>query len=259
LGYDSVTGEPQLSVLHHNDFDPNMSIREVFSFLSNEKHNVVIAIDEFQEICDWQDEKGEAALRTLVQSFPQLRFIFSGSNRKLMNEMFTHRKRPFYRSSELLFLPKIGAKDYINFASIHFRANSINIEKEVIGFVLDWCRHETYYIQRVLNRIYSQATKNMDREIILELLRAYLLEKESEFQVQLNLIPKNQRELITAIAIENGASQPTSAEFIKKYNLSSSSTVSQNLKSLVDKDLIEEEGEKYVVSDVFLNNWLRLK
>lgn len=258
LSYDAVSGEPQLGVQKiegKNTTQLNQPLNELFKFLENEKQVITIAIDEFQEICSWNNSTSEASLRTLIQQHPKIRFIFSGSDRQLMNEMFTKRSRPFYRSAELLYLNKIDPTTYERFIQKKFKQHGKAIETDVVKYALDWCRGETYYIQRIFNRIFAHSVE-LTLQTLPSFLNGYLKEKESEFQVQLNLISKNQQDLLFALARENGTKKPNSTEFIKKHNLSSSSTVNQNLVSLTSKDLIEEHNKTYFVSDVFFARWM---
>lgn len=257
FGYDPISGEPQVSVQQVGEHKGSASVEELLQFLENEKGEFVIAIDEFQEICSWKDEMGEAAFRTLVQNHPGIRFIFSGSDNRLMTEMFTNKKRPFYRSSELLYLQKIERNEYTQFITQHFKKSNGKLPLADIELVLDWCRGETYYVQRICNRLYSErswSTKLSTREI----LNRYIEEKTSEFQVQLQLISRNQKDLLESIARDGGVDRPTANDFVQRHHLSSTSTIGQNIQSLLDKDLIELENKTYRVSDVFLEKWLAL-
>ena len=255
LGYDSISGEPQLSVVPLKSDQGMQSLNELFQFLENENKTITLAIDEFQEICNWTDNAGEAALRTLIQQHPSIRFIFSGSDRQLMSELFTKSKRPFYRSAELIYLNKIEKATYEKFILQKFKKANRTIDSNIINSTLEWCRGETYYIQRIFNRVYSSNIE-VNTQNLIQLQQDYLNEKESEFQVQLNLVSKKQQELLFALSKENGTTQPTATDFIKKHNLSSSSTVSQNLTSLISKDLVEQEDKTYFVSDVFFARWM---
>ena len=71
------------------------------------------------------------------------------------------------------------------------------------------------------------------------------------------MITGNQWDLLAAIAKEDSIKEPTSAEFIRNYNLSGASSVSLAIKSLLDKELIHLENENYYVSDIFFSNWLK--
>ncbi len=47
-----------------------------------------------------------------------------------------------------------------------------------------------------------------------------------------------------------------SKEFIREHDLSSTSTVAQSFRALKEKELIHEEGDGFVVTDVFFSLWL---
>ena len=68
------------------------------TYLDNADKPCIVAIDEFQQIVRYEDETIEAIIRTYVQRCTNAHFIFSGSQRHLMNEMFTSPARPFYPS-----------------------------------------------------------------------------------------------------------------------------------------------------------------
>lgn len=254
FSFDSISGEPQILLQTIENSNPKTTIEEVFKFLKSEQKEIVIAIDEFQEILNW-DKKAEALLRGLIQLYPEIRFIFSGSNRHLMLEMFTNKKRPFYHSSELLILEKINQDLYFDFIKGFLNQKFKNLQDDIIRIGIDWCRGETYYIQRWFNRLYS-LDKLPKIELYEEEFYQFILEKESEFQHQLDLFPKTQKDLLKAIARNVGVIHPTGKEFTRKYNLATSS-VNQNLSILIEKDMIEKVEGKYVLTDVFMDHWLR--
>ena len=69
------------------------------------------------------------------------------------------------------------------------------------------------------------------------------------------LAPK-QKLVLQAIAREGEAQGVTSSAFIRKYNLSSASSVQAAMKSLIKHDLVVSEGESYRVYDHFFAEWL---
>jgi hypothetical protein len=63
--------------------------------------------------------------------------------------------------------------------------------------------------------------------------------------------------LLRAIACEEVVNEPMGSEFMKKYNLHSASSVRNALFSLLEKELIYQENNSYLVSDVFFSEWLK--
>lgn len=70
-------------------------------------------------------------------------------------------------------------------------------------------------------------------------------------------LPEKQKELLIAITKEEKAQALTSGAFIKKYKLSSASSVQSALKGLLEKDFITQEQGIYQIYDQFLGIWLR--
>ena len=74
---------------------PEYTLEEIFAYLEKADKPCIVAIDEFQQITKYQEKNIEALLRGHIQKMTNTHFIFAGSERRLMNEMFFSEKRPF--------------------------------------------------------------------------------------------------------------------------------------------------------------------
>ena len=79
------------------------------------------------------------------------------------------------------------------------------------------------------------------------------------FREILSNIPEKQKELLYAIAKEGKAEQILSGEFIKRYSLSSASSVQAATKKLLDRDLISEQSKIYYLTDKLFEMWINKK
>jgi hypothetical protein len=95
-------------------------------------------------------------------------------------------------------------------------------------------------------------------EIIKTKLSTILLENESYYYGYRNLLTEQQYLLLKAIAKEEGIEKPSSQFFINKYKLGTTSTINFAIKSLIKKELIFIEDNKYKVYDVFFSLWLKM-
>lgn len=87
----------------------------------------IVAIDEFQQIAKYPEKNIEALLRTHIQRSENSHFIFAGSERHMMQEMFASAARPFYHSADMLELKAIPAEIYIPFIVGHFERRNRSI------------------------------------------------------------------------------------------------------------------------------------
>ncbi len=89
-------GAPVWGIGIGNIVNPEITLDEIFSYLNQADKPCLVAIDEFQQITNYADNRIEALLRTYIQRCTNAHFIFSGSHCHLMAEMFTSPARPFF-------------------------------------------------------------------------------------------------------------------------------------------------------------------
>ena len=76
------------------------------------------------------------------------------------------------------------------------------------------------------------------------------------YQTITSFLTDNQFCLLRAIALAEVVQQPLSNEFIKRFELPSTSSVKSALTVLTEKDLVYQTSEGYIVYDRFLGLWL---
>ena len=72
----------------------------------------------------------------------------------------------------------------------------------------------------------------------------------------LRLLSSRQKSLLLAIAREGKVAKAQSSAFIKRYKLTSASSVQSGLRTLMEKAYITEEGGRYYLYDLFLQRWI---
>ena len=161
LSFDNITGEPQLQIAYQTAHEKEYTLRGLFDFLDSQEVRIISAIDEFQQIRDYPEKNMEALLRTYIQQMHNLTFIFCGSKKHLMADIFTNEKKPFYASTSFVSLSKIDEAPYTAFIRRLFNERQRNITSEAIQFILTWTRRHTYYTQRLCNEVFSLSGKNV--------------------------------------------------------------------------------------------------
>ena len=96
---DSMTGEPSFDLGLGDIQAPQTSLDEIFAYIEEADKPCIIAIDEFQQISEYAEKNVEALLRTKIQKCHHAQFIFSGSKRHVMSNMFNTPSKPFYQST----------------------------------------------------------------------------------------------------------------------------------------------------------------
>lgn len=260
ITYDPLTGVPEVRFEYATATDYEITLAALLNFLNEQETDVCLAFDEFQVVTSYTEGNAEAILRTMIQQLNNIHFIFSGSNRHMMNEIFHDSKRPFFASTMIVSLPAIPAEDYRRFIEDRFNERKKSITGEAISFILEWTRRHTYYTQSVCNTVYSSGAKNIDMQSVKAICGEILEEQEKTFLQYRHLLTSNQWQVLMAVAKEGKVYRPGAAEFLEKYSLGTPAVVARALDSLLTKEMIYEEsdaqGKYYSVYDVFLSRWL---
>lgn len=259
FGIDALSGLPTFNINLGDIADPHLTLEEIFSFLDNAGRKCIVAIDEFQQITNYSEKNVEAILRTHIQHSSNANFIFSGSRRHILQEMFLASARPFYNSSSFIHLDAIPEDIYVDFIEHNFSEKSKHISHENAEKIYRMFEGHTFYVQRVCNVAFSYTKKNGEcGEDIIEFAIDYILNSyDTLFRAHLSVLTERQKELLYAIATDGVSSEITSVKFIRKYSLPSASSVQSNARMLVEKDIVARNGSHYIVNDRFFGLWLR--
>jgi len=258
LSYDSLSGEPELSIKIEPE-KADKSLHEVFSYLKQSNKRCYIAIDEFQQVAEYPEKGTEALLRSYIQFLPNVKFIFAGSRQHLMSEMFLSAKRPFYQSTQIMSLGAIDKDMYFQFANNHFKKNSFTITPECFDYIYEKFEGHTWYVQSVLNRLYEYRKNINHLNTVHDAVQELIEENTYSYQVLLNAYSEVQVNLLRAIAKEKIVMQIHSGDFISKYRLKNSSSVDRALQKLIVNELVYKSEKGYIVYDRFFGLWLSAK
>lgn len=239
---------------------PQTTLDEIFTYLRTAEKHCLVAIDEFQQILYYNDNKNvEAALRTQIQQCSNANFIFAGSQRHLMSEMFLSPSRPFYQSVVPMSLGAIPMDRYWAFAEPQFAKNgNRKISYEVVASVYERFEGITANVQRIMNMLYMLTPKGevCTMEMIDKAIDTYLQLSSAYYEELLRQMPEKQRNVFLAIATEGQVKGISSGKFVRKYNLPSTSSVVSAVKGLLEKDFITQNDSVYSIYDRFFQLWI---
>ena len=252
---DPMTGEPGFKV----DVEPGQgeySLSEIFAYMEQSDYRCFVAFDEFQTIAGYADKNVEALLRSYIQRLTNVNFIFSGSQRHVLENMFASASRPFYQSTQMIPLGTIDKSAYYAFSSDMMRNNGQSIDEETFDYLYTKLSSHTWYVHTLLNRLYETGIETIDKATVDDILADILLENEGTFQTFLRLVTPIQAKVLHAVATEGTIKEIQGKAFLTKYQLGAASTVKTAVKSLVGKELLLDNNGEYQIYDRFFGLWL---
>ena len=258
---DPMTGGQSFEIGIGDIQNPDRTIKEIFEYIENAEKPCILAIDEFQQIREYPETTAEAFIRTLVQQCSNTRFIFCGSKRHMMTDIFYSPSKPFFQSVINQSLKPIPMDTYIEFAGRLFAERGKGLDKfvgEVVYKMFGGC---TWYMQMMMNELFALTEKGMicTVEYIDIAWENIILAQEDRFQAILFSLAPKQKELLYAIAKEGKVEGITSGDFVKRNGLVSASSVQAALKPLLKNDIITNDEGMYRIYDYFFADYLAKK
>ena len=259
LGFDPVTNLPKFSLSLGDVRNPEYTLDEIFTALEQADKPCIVCFDEFQQIANYPEKNIQALLRGHIQHLGNANFIFAGSSRHLLTEMFQSYAHPFYNSTSTLVLRPIDLQEYIAFATHWFEQYAKQIEPSVVEQTYSIMEGNTYYIQKTLHELFEQTDKGESCSIeLLPIIIEGLIEEQSDgYRQLLSYLPDRHKEVLFAIAIEGEAEKVMGQQFIRRHSLASASAVQATIRKLLEMNLITLNEGKYSVPDVVFRMYLQ--
>ena len=246
-----------------SDRDVSRLAQEVFALpgriADSRGRKLAIALDEFQAIAAFNGGSVEHALRAAVQVQRNVGYVFSGSEPALMERMLG-RSRPFYKAGPVIRLGRIPADRFAAFIETGMRASGIKCAARPRPG--DRRARRQPALRRAASRTRAVGRRPRQRharrwisKTCTATLTRLLGEQESLFEATWQRLTLAQRGALRAAVLQDGR-ELLGAETRARYRLSGASTVQASLAALVREDILAREGDRYLVVDSLLREWV---
>jgi AAA+ ATPase superfamily predicted ATPase len=258
-------GKPQIEfeINRQVDITPYLEdvLKAVKRYSAKKKKQGVVVFDEFQQVGFFGDDKVEKQIRSEIQSHRNISYIFMGSKKHLIYDMFGNANRPLYKSTKHFPLDKIEEGELTKFIKAKFKNTSKSLPTELAKRIVGISERHPYYTQYLCHIFWELALdrKEITEQDIKESLELLLKRESAAYQNIWDMVTIKQKQVLLALARKVKGEKIFSSEFLAKNNLGSVSSVQRSLNSLIEKDLIDKEEEEYSFIDVFFKMWIREK
>lgn len=253
-----VSFTPQLSEFSFDEY-LNDALSSIDKFAKDHNKRIVIAIDEFQQISTIKSPI-DATIRKHLQEKANITWMFSGSKRHLLTELFLDQSRPLYKQAEGLEVKGINDQEFYEFAKSKFPCD---LEPEVFNVIYQMADSETKLIQQICNKIYTRVktgdAESIDENLVRSVVNAILDAEDGIYRMLDGNLKPNQRKALRHL-VRFGGTSLMSHDNLKQTNISKSS-LNTALKSLYDGIkgngyLIDKDYDSYFIPDRTFEIWL---
>jgi len=207
---------------------------------------IVIVMDEFQEIVDLAGHKALDQLRSIAQHHEDITYVFMGSVKRKMNNIFQSQDSAFFHFAQTIELTGLDEESVIEYFKQFFELKPHEDLNHDLIMILRYLEFHPDYTQQFIEQIHYDllisSERVIDRNLCIEALAAVFLHNQAYIEELIDKakLKKHHYAVLLATANENSVSLPAA-------------TLYQTRVSLENMGLLEKKSrDKYVVVDVFL-------
>ncbi|NOT73701.1 MAG: ATP-binding protein [Cyclobacteriaceae bacterium] len=223
----------------------------------SKKIKFVFCIDEFQNIKTFESPLAfQKKLRSHWQKHQNVSYCLYGSKRNMMMEVFTSSEMPFYKFGDLMFLQKIRSEDWVPFLIKRFSGSGKKVIKEKEAKLLvSLAECHPYYVQQLAQQAWLRTPKICSEEIVLSAYDGVLLQLSLLFQNVTDSLTATQVNFLNAML--KGVEQFSAKQALNDYDLGTSANVLRIKDALVNKEILDINGNQIEFLDPMYKHWLQ--
>jgi hypothetical protein len=238
---------------------PEEILNLVETIATRKKRHIVVCIDEFQQVGEFDNTKEvQAKLRSVWQHHHYTSYCLYGSKRHMMSKIFLNRSMPFYQFGDLLWLQKIPTNDWMDYIISHFETAGKHISEQMVERICETVDNYPSYVQHLalilLNHLPQggSVTEDMMPSAISELIST----NEALYMQQVEPLSGYQMNLLKAIVsgIHSGYNEKRVRSM---FDLGSPSNMVRLRDALIERDLVYSEMQQLHLIDPVFGLWFK--
>lgn len=208
-------------------------------------HIAHMVFDEFQQISELKENHSiEALIRHAVERSQSITYLFSGSNRHMLGEMFSQSSRPLYRLCRIMSLDRIKEKEYIPFIN---QAASLKwnrpLSKDFIKKILFLTERHPFYVNALCHEIWMSDNIEENTSWVESIWESYVLQHKSIIVADIISLPLNQKKIIKELS-----QKPEKAIYSSAFSIKlkiSTASIRRAMGALLLKDIVFEDENNF--------------
>lgn len=260
ISVDPDNGMPVFSVDRAAAGEPG-SLESVLAAIAHEAkaRKLCVVFDEFQDILEMEGgARSLAVMRSRIQLDASTSYIFLGSVRNKMTDIFWDPGSPFYHSAAALPVGEIPADDFYAFAQAKFGLGRRKLPRGAFDQIFEMAQGVPGYVQELCDTIWACTDEHDDigAEEIERGLKSVFAREQDHFEIFMGRLTPIQRKVVTAVAVHGGKGI-YSGSFLAHAQVSGIGTMRRSMAKLAAENLVYRFNDEYRFFNPFFAQWLR--
>lgn len=252
-------GSPSVSLTFEEQRE---SIEEMFAHIERvyQEKPLVIFLDEFQGVLNCEDsDRLIALLRSHIQHQPHIPYIFAGSIRHQMYDIFMSPTSPFFKSALPMEIGPIPKEEICqHLAGIFSRENNSEVVNGILEFAYDLVHGTTGEMQQICSTTWDilPPGASVDMAILEKGIQKILEIYDKHYSATYRKLTIKQADVLKELARVNGK-EPYSVEF-QDATRQPIGTIQKGIKKLEKEEVIYQPYNEndYRFIDPFFQAWV---
>lgn len=259
LSVDPLTGMPLVTL------DPSLVLKpdslEGILDLIREIHlrrSLVVVFDEFQDVLNLRTSRETlAVLRSSIQFLGTIPFVFSGSIRNKMNEIFTDSRSPFFKSAICFEVGSLDRKPFRAFLKRKFGSGNRIVEDSILEKAFELACDLPGDVQQFCGALWDVTESNslIDLSNASDAVQLIFSREYKGYEAALVQLTALQMRVLSGLA-RFGGKFPYSGAFLRGVGVSSPASASRALKRLEQLKIIYTHSGELRFANPFFREWL---
>ena len=260
LSIDSNTGAPTISVDATAASDTT-SLETVLDAIiaHTAKRKSCVILDEFQDVLDIEDgERIIAIMRGRIQLDTKTAYIFLGSVRNKMTDIFMHPNSPFYRGAAPLPVGEIDAEDFYKFLVSRFATGKRKLPRTTFDAIREIARHTPGDMQELCDAIWDCTSRgqSISKEDVRRGLEVIFSRERDHYEIFIRRLTALQMRVLAALA-SKGGHEIFSVGFLSAASVINAASVKRAIDRLISDGLVFYNDREYRFVNPFFREWIR--
>ncbi len=257
---DRDTGMPSISIDARSASDPSSVLTVMNMIAAHARERRICAVfDEFQDILDLPESKRVLSeLRGKIQFMADTSFVFLGSVRNQMSEIFAHPQSPFFKSALEISIGEMCDEEFVKFIMGRFASVKRRIEPEFVREVIERLDGVPGDIQELCDALWSvtDVGNSVGAEDLDAAYRHIFAHEGSSYETYIRLLTRHQKKVLGALAAVGGR-HVSSDVFLEAAGCHNASSVKKALLRLAEIGHIYSFKNEWRFASPFFCEWMR--
>lgn len=260
LSFDGQTGGPVLSVDAAACREPDC-VEVLLNMIAAHARTrkLCVVFDEFQDILDLEDgNQVLAVMRSRIQLDSRTPYVFLGSVRNRMTDIFWHPDSPFYHSAAALPVGRIDDADFKAFVAERFATGNRKLTDALWVGISSAADGIPGYVQELCEAIWSVSSPGatLDAEELSAALKLVFSREGDHYGMFVRDLTTQQLRVLVGLA-ELGGKGVFAGAFLAKTGVINAASVRRALTRLEKSGLIYYFEGEYRFINPFFRKWVK--